>query len=272
MNANYSNTSMLDMVFEHRNKAYGAYVLRRDYNKSLQQAILSILSVITLFCFGNFIRENMHAKAKTISDPFINLNTAQVGKIAPPAPKIKPPVPPKHSAIGIATAANAEKKVVANDKAPVDSIPTNKDLADLESGLKANPNGATGIGATDGDGKERVFEVAKETLPSPAQVFNIVEQMPEFPGGENALMSFIAHNVEYPSLERDISISGKVISQFTVNEDGTISDIQIVRSPSNGFSKEVCRVLKKLPNFKPGIQGGRAVKVRLTLPVAFKLD
>ena len=273
MNANYSNTSMLDMIFERRNKSYGAYVLRRDYNKSLKQAILSILSVVTLFCFGNFIRENMHGKKIAKEGKIINVSLAEVNRaITPPAaPKPKPPVPQKVEALAIATDRNTEKKIVTNDKAPDDTIIANKDLANLESGVKSNPNGATGIGATDGKGTERIFEVAREVQPAPPTVLIIAEVMPEFPGGDKALMQFIARNVEYPQMERDNGIQGRVISSFTVNEDGSISDIQILRSPSNGFNREVNRVLKKMPAFKPGMQAGRPVKVRFNLPVAFTL-
>ena len=71
----------------------------------------------------------------------------------------------------------------------------------------------------------------------------------------------MADTTEYSRMERDNDIGGKVITQFTVNEDGTVSDIQIVRSPSVGFNKEVCRVVKMLPRFKPGMQQGKAVKV-----------
>ncbi len=273
MNAKYSNTSMLDMVFEHRNKAYGAYVLRRDYNKSLQQAILYILSVVTLFCFGNFIRENMKPKQKYTALAGTVVTTSDVQhKITPPAPKpIPQPKPPVQHPIDVATADNREKAVVKDDKAPADSIPATKDLANLESGLKANPNGTTGLGATDGDGKDHVVEAAKQVEPSNKPLPTFVEVMPEFPGGEKALLAFLAHNVEYPQMEKDNGIQGRVLTQFTVNEDGSISDVQFLRSPSNGFNKEVGRVLKRMPAFKPGMQSGRAVKVRFTLPVAFTL-
>ena len=272
MNAKYSNTSMLDMVFEHRNKAYGAYVLRRDYNKSLQQAILYILSVVTLFCFGNFIRENMKPKQKYTALAGTVVTTSDVQhKITAPKPLPPAPKPPVQHAMGVATADNREKAVVKDDKAPDDSIPATKDIANLESGLKANPTGTNGLGATDGDGKDHVLEVAQQALPPVNVVHDFVEHMPEFPGGDKALLAFMARNVEYPEMEKETGIQGKVLTQFTVNEDGSISDIQILRSPSNGFNKEVSRVLKKMPAFKPGMQGGRAVKVRFTLPVAFTL-
>jgi protein TonB len=273
MNANYSNTSMLDMVFEHRNKAYGAYVLRRDANKSVQQAMLSILSLVTLLCFGNFIKENMRHRNNDPKPMVTVVTTSDVNKVhtTPPAKKIQPPPPPQHSAAPIATAANPEKKVVADNKAPEDSIPATKDLANLESGIKANPNGSTGLGVTDGTGKDQTLELAQQVQPATREVFPYSEIMPEFPGGEKALMAFIGKHTEYPDMERQNEIGGKVITQFTVNEDGSVSDIQILRSPSKGFNKEVDRVIKLLPHFKPGLQQGRPVRVRYVLPIVFNV-
>ena len=274
MNANYSNASMLDMVFEHRNKAYGAYVLRRDSNKTVKQAMLSILSVVTLFCLGNFIRENMHSGKKNDYNPNHIFTASEVGPITKPVEKIKPPVqPPKppKTAAAIPTIRNTESRVVAQSQMHEDSIPATKDLANVESGVTTNTTASPGMGATDGKGTEKVFEAAREVMPAPPAVYIYVEHMPEFPGGEKALLEFIARNTEYPQMERDNDIAGKVITQFTVNEDGTISDIQILRSPSGGFNKEAVRVLKMLPTFKPGIQQGRAVKVRFNVPFVFKL-
>ena len=274
MNTNYSNVSMLDMVFEHRNKDYGAYVLRRDANQTTKRAMLAILSAITVFCFGNFIRESMHSTKKNM-DKVITVSTADVGNVSPKAKKIEtkitPPKPPKLAAAPIPTVANTEKRVVADNKAPSDSIPTNRGLANADPGIKTNTTAAPGIGISDGTGAGNVLDAAKEVQPVTPKVYNWTEKMPEFPGGDAALMKFIASNIDYPQMERENEIAGKVLTQFTVNEDGTISDILILKSPSAGFNKEVMRVVKKLPAFKPGIQQGRAVKVRFCLPVTFSL-
>jgi protein TonB len=265
---------MLDMVFEHRNKAYGAYVLRSDSNRAIKQAMLSILSLLTVFCLGNFIRENMHSGKKNAVGPITELNPTDVGKVTPPAAKVKPPVqPPKppHTAAAVPTIRNTEHHVVAESHVQQDSIPENRDLENIESGTTTNTTASTNMGVTDGTGKDQVFVVARNVEPTP-QVYGFVEQMPEFPGGEKALLDFIAHNTQYPQMERDNDITGKVITQFTVNEDGTISDIQILRSPSSGFNREATRVIKMLPTFKPGRQQGRAVKVRFNVPFVFKLN
>lgn len=266
---------MLDMVFEHRNKAYGAYVLRRDYNKSLKQAIFSILSVVTVFCFGNFIRENMKGSTGFQKKHDIIANTTDVGKITPPAQKVKPrihpPPPPQHAA-AIPTIANTERRVVTDNHVTRDSIPAIRQLENAESGTTTNATATATIGSTDGTGHDKVFEVAREVQPAAPTIYNWTEEMPEFPGGEKALMSFIASHIEYPQMERDNDIQGRVTAQFTVNEDGTVSDIQILKGPSQGLNREATRVIKMFPTFRPGRQQGRAVKVRFNLPLVFRLN
>jgi periplasmic protein TonB len=273
MNANYSNTSMLDMVFEHRNKSYGAYVLRRDSNKTTKQAMISILSVLTVFCLGNFIRENLNVHKKSGYVPNAVFITTDINKINPPAPKIKPPViPPKHpqTAAAVTTIRNTETHVVAQNQDHQDSIPTNKDLEKAEAGLHTNTVAPGGLGVTDGNGAAHVLD-APLNVQAPALpiVRDWSEVMPEFPGGDKALARFLAQNTQYPDIEHDNGIAGKVITQFTVNEDGTISDIKVLRSPSPGFNREVTRVIKTMPAFKPGLQQGKPVRVRFTLPFVF---
>ena len=103
-------------------------------------------------------------------------------------------------------------------------------------------------------------------------VFTYVEEMPEFPGGQGGLMKFLHQNIEYPEDARSESIEGKVIVQFIVNENGSISDITILRGIYPSCDSEVIRVLSKMPQWKPGKQNGTAVKVYFKLPVTFKLN
>lgn len=104
-----------------------------------------------------------------------------------------------------------------------------------------------------------------------SKVFTIVEQMPEFPGGDAALLKFLQNNIQYPSLERDNDIQGRVIVGFTVFEDGTVGDVNVKRGVSKGLDEEAVRVVKKLPNFKPGKQQGKPVNVYYSLPIVYKL-
>jgi protein TonB len=114
--------------------------------------------------------------------------------------------------------------------------------------------------------------VAEAPVVEEPKVFQFVEQMPEFPGGDVELMKFIQKNVQYPQMERDNDIQGRVILKFVVMEDGGVSDVSVARSVSPGLDKEAVRVVKMLPKFKPGKQQGKAVRVYYSLPVLFKLQ
>lgn len=103
------------------------------------------------------------------------------------------------------------------------------------------------------------------------KVFIIVEDMPEYPGGNAALYKFISDNIKYPKEAKKNKIEGKVIVQFTVNKQGKVEDIKIVRGIGFGCDEEVIRVVKRMPDWKPGKQRGKPVSVRYNLPVAFKL-
>lgn len=102
-------------------------------------------------------------------------------------------------------------------------------------------------------------------------VFIIVEQNPEFPGGPKALMEYLSKSIRYPSFEAEMGITGKVVLSFVVERDGSITDIQEVRSPSEGLTKEAYRVVQNMPKWKPGKQRGKNVRVKYILPLTFRL-
>jgi TonB family protein len=104
------------------------------------------------------------------------------------------------------------------------------------------------------------------------KVFVFVEQQPEFPGGDKALIQFLQQNIRYPDYERILAIEGKVFLKFVVMEDGSVNDVRVVRGTSKGLDEEALRVVKKLPNFKPGKQQGKLVRVYFNLPVVYKLS
>ena len=104
-------------------------------------------------------------------------------------------------------------------------------------------------------------------------VFVVVESMPEFPGGQQALFKYLSENVKYPVIAQENGIQGRVICQFVVNKDGSIVDVEVVRSGGDpSLDKEAIRVIKSMPKWKPGKQRGKAVRVKYTLPVNFKLQ
>ena len=103
------------------------------------------------------------------------------------------------------------------------------------------------------------------------QVFEVVEEMPEFPGGMQAMMEYLAKNIRYPAKAHEANVQGRVITQFTVGKDGAIRDAKVVRSVSPELDAEALRVISAMPNWKPGKQGGKAVATRFTVPVVFRL-
>ena len=104
-------------------------------------------------------------------------------------------------------------------------------------------------------------------------VFVIVEKMPEFPGGQQALWNFLANNVKYPVIAQESGIQGRAVCQFIVNRDGSITDVEVVKSAGDpSLDKEAVRVMKLMPKWKPGIQNGKIVRVKYTLPVNFRLQ
>ena len=103
-------------------------------------------------------------------------------------------------------------------------------------------------------------------------VYIVVDQMPEFPGGDKGLYQFIADNIKYPAEAKEEGIRGRVFVNFIVEPDGSVSDIRVLRGIGGGCDEEAVRVVESLPRFKPGIQDGEAVKVSYTVPVFFRLE
>ncbi|MDX9909510.1 MAG: energy transducer TonB, partial [Mariniphaga sp.] len=117
-----------------------------------------------------------------------------------------------------------------------------------------------------------VSTVAKEEEEEETQVFFIVEDMPEFPGGEAALRQFIANEIKYPVIAQENGIQGRVYVTFVVNTDGSIADAKIARGVDPSLDKEALRVVSTLPRWKPGMQRGKAVRVSYTVPINFVLQ
>lgn len=116
-------------------------------------------------------------------------------------------------------------------------------------------------------------EEVKEEEEDEQVVFVVVETMPEFPGGTQALFKYLSENVKYPVIAQENGIQGRVICQFTVNKDGSIVDVEVVRSGGDAsLDKEAVRVIKSMPKWSPGKQRGKAVRVKYTVPVNFKLQ
>ena len=112
----------------------------------------------------------------------------------------------------------------------------------------------------------------EEEEPEEQQIFQVVEEMPEFPGGMAECLKFIGKNIKYPTIAQENGVQGRVIIQFVVNQDGSIVDPVVMRSVDPYLDKEALRVIKTMPKWKPGKQRGKAVRVKYTVPVTFKLQ
>lgn len=131
---------------------------------------------------------------------------------------------------------------------------------------------------TEDDKDKTVVINSPITSTGPAQevednvVFQVVERMPSFPGGDAAMFKYLGDNINYPVIAQENGVQGRVICQFVVNRDGSIVDIVVVRSVDSSLDKEAVRVIKSMPKWSPGQQRGKPVRVKFTLPVNFKLN
>ena len=112
----------------------------------------------------------------------------------------------------------------------------------------------------------------EEEEPEEQTIFEVVENMPDFPGGQAALMQYLAKNIKYPTIAQENGTQGRVIVQFVVNRDGSIVDAKVLRGVDPYLDKEAIRVISSMPKWKPGMQRGKAVRVKYTVPVMFRLQ
>ena len=117
--------------------------------------------------------------------------------------------------------------------------------------------------------EEEAIEIIEE---DDDEVFMVVENMPEFPGGDLGLMKYIQKNVKYPPIAKEYNITGKVYISFVVDKSGSVTNVKVVRGVDKNLDAEAVRVIKSLPKYKPGKQRGKAVRVMFTVPINFTLN
>lgn len=280
---NTQNTNgYLDMLFENRNKKYGAYELRSNYNQRMLKAAaiasLLVVSAVFLSRIGDNKKTVSLLPGPTVTDTttYIVRNIKKQDKLPP-----KPEVEVIRGGRTAKTKAFTEPKIVENkdldkpvlkqfDKDALAGPVDNKGLQDgtaiaLDKSL--NKDGEPGeVFSKKGDTKEPVSEVI-ETKP-----LDVAELMPEFPGGMGAWKKYLAENLKYPLAAREANISGLVYVSFVVARDGSLSQVKVVRGIGGGCDEEAARVLRSAPHWKAGKQNGHAVNVRMTLPIRFTLQ
>ena len=270
------DNNWVDLVFEGRNKEYGAYVLRKDTGKRNLKSMLIVFAAIIAIMAAVAAKvaiENAFPK-KVAMETDVELSKLAQKKEA----KVEKKAPVKVE----------EQKVVEKVKSSVKFTPPviKKDSEvkpeeELKSQEDLNKT-KTDIGSFDVKGNDEAGgEVlkAKEVIAQPeppkeeeTKVFDVVEVMPSFPGGQAALFEWLSKNIKYPVVAEENGVQGRVIVTFVVERNGSITDVQVVKSVDPSLDKEAVRVVKAMPHWIPGKQNGSAVRVKFTVPVTFRLQ
>ncbi|HLK29414.1 MAG TPA: TonB family protein [Puia sp.] len=257
---------VLDIIFDNRNKEYGAYELRSHYNRRLKKAMLIIFSSLSIFVFIFYWLNNIsHGKiVRAISSLNDTVSLVQVDLVQPPIPQ------PQIQHHQVATFQNTRCLIVP-DRAATNPPPTVDQLDVNKIGIETKP-GDLSVDivqpSSEGNGKTNVTEA-----PPAAEKDVVIEHpdfMPQFPGGQDALIRFLLKNLRMPaSAEAGTKIATLV--RFIVDKDGKVTGVEFEKSGGNDFDNEVMRVMKKMPLWKPGMQSGKNVAVYFKLPVIFQV-
>ena len=262
-----------DLVFEGRNQAYGAYKLRKGTTKRNIWSIIIVALASVLLFLGLQLQKMAQANKTVENTQAVELAKLQEKKkeakvekkeiIKTEPEKVVEQV--KSSVKFTAPVIKKDEEVKEEDEIKLDEV---------EKSDKA-------VGAFNVQGNDEVGgEVlkAKEEIKAPEppkveeeKVFDVVEQMPSFPGGDAALMNWLRNNVRYPAVAEENGIQGRVVVSFVVERNGSIPDVQVVKSVDPSLDKEASRVVKSMPNWIPGKQNGSAVRVKYNVPVTFRL-
>ena len=268
------NQSWIDIVFEGRNKEYGAYQLRKQSSKSTTKAMLIGGLFFALAISTPIIIKYLQPEGEEDTKPKITETEVVLAapppvdkELPPPPPPVEPP-PPKVDQVKF------PPPVVKPDEQVVEEEPpTIKDLEKADPGqktLKGNPDADIAITQeVFGDGP-----VNQEVTEDANQIFTNVEQLPEYPGGIEAFYKWLGKAINYPPNSRENNIQGRVTVNFVVEKDGSLTDIKVLRGVPGGadLDKEAIRVLKTSKKWNPGIQNGRPVRVSYSVPIMFQLQ
>lgn len=269
-----------DLIFEGRNKQYGAYKLRTQTGKRNVKAIITIAILAALCIILFYIKAGYDAYQAAHAK---NENVTEISALNQPKKK--------EAKVERKVQVEEKKEVVKEVKSSIKfTAPVIKKDADVkpEEEMKTQDQimqTNTAIGALDVKGNSDQGEILKvtqrvETEPVKAEpkpevenkVFDVVEQMPSFPGGPSALMQYLSSNIKYPVVAQENGVQGRVVVSFVVERDGSITDVQVARSVDPSLDREAQRVVRSMPKWIPGKQNGQAVRVKYNVPVAFRLQ
>jgi periplasmic protein TonB len=263
-----------DIVFQNRNKSYGAYSLRIDYQNVIKKSLLIGISIFGLAVVTPMLWAKVDGKEKVVVIADVMDIIEPPKEIVKPIEPITPP-PPKVEEVKIKMIDFRNFEIVDTDE-EIPPIP-DQDLlntTDAKFGDKNQDGEVMDIPVEDPDavkGKEVDMPVAVTTEEADKEWIT-VEQNPEFAGGKDALIRFLQKNLHYPTPAANAGVGGKVYMQFVVGQDGTIRNVDVLKGIGFGCDEEAQRVVKLMPHWSPGKQSGRAVSVKFTLPISFQLS
>ena len=239
---NVNSVEWCDLIFEGKNKDYGAYELRKHSPRRHLTAYVVIIGCVVLaMVLPAFVRFLTPVKAQEKMVTVTELSDLKMDLPIKKDEEVREEDEIKtQDEVNQAKAAISVADVKGNDEE------NGKDIADLE---------------------DHKLIVASED-----EVFQVVEQAPEYPGGMAALMKWIGKEIKYPSIAQEMNIEGRVIVQFVIGRDGSVRDVQVLRTVDPTLDKEAVRVVKAMRKWIPGRQRGEPVSVRFTLPITFKLQ
>ena len=271
----------VEMVFAGKNKEYGAYQLRKGTSGRNIKALLIL--VIAAALVGGFLAWKV-IEQKQAEEQQAYMEAMELAKLQQQARKeekkkepVKPKIEPKKE---IPVARETQKftsPVIKKDELV-------KEENQVKQMDKLDEKVAVGTENKEGT-KDRLAEAVRSDIavaappPPPApkpevsnKVFDVVEEMPHFPGGAAALQAFLSSNTKYPVVAQENGVQGRVIVSFVVERDGSITDVRVVRSVDPSLDREASRVVRSMPRWSPGKQNGSAVRVKYTVPVVFRLQ
>lgn len=271
----------VEMVFAGKNKEYGAYQLRKGTSGRNIKALLIL--VIAAALVGGFLAwkviEQKQAEEQQAYMEAIEL--AKLQQQAKKEEKKKEPVKPKIEPKKEIPVARETQKFTAPVIKKDELVKEENQVKQMD---KLDEKVAVGTENKEGT-KDRLAEAVRSDIavaappPPPApkpevsnKVFDVVEEMPHFPGGAAALQAFLSSNTKYPVVAQENGVQGRVIVSFVVERDGSITDVRVVRSVDPSLDREASRVVRSMPRWSPGKQNGSAVRVKYTVPVVFRLQ
>lgn len=272
--SNLYGSEWLAIVFNNRNKNYGAYELRSQSSTILVKALFSVSIVfIALFAIPAIYSHYKPVEEVLVTRVIEIANPEAIHELKKEEPKkeelVKPePVKEKVKTVNF----SANIKVVEDIKVNLPP-PTTDDFKDAviggvtQDGVASQGNALPITTTQTGGGGTSTAGTIDNTVHNIAAV----EEYPEFPGGMNAWAKFIQKNLNYPYKAQDANVQGKVYLSFVVEKDGSITDVNVLRGIGAGCDEEAMRVIKKSPKWKAGKQNNEAVRVRYTMPISYTL-